>query len=333
MDHSLPLTDAYGRLLGEVVRRLGASHAELLLRVEPDQPARSIARYGEPLPDAGWLDLPICEGAVEVGQLHMAFAPAVPLPGPEERGLAQALVELAALLVEANQQRTWEPQRQAGPRIQAGAEEELQRIILDIHDGPVQKLFVVSSRLALLQSRLADGPEELRQAIGPTVSQLSGLVESALQEIRSALSSFRPAEFQRRTLLAVLQGLAFQHEVLTGNQVDLYVAGALPPVSLPVKIALYRVLQEALANGYRHAGVDAQEVYVTSQDSWVLLEVCDDGIGFTPPPLEGPGATEREEHIGLRGMRERVHLVGGQLRVISQPGQGTRVIVRVPSDA
>src|SRR5262245_24480122 len=327
MDHGLPLADAYGRLLGEVGRRLGASHAELLLRVEPGQPARSLARYGEPQPDANWLDLPICEGTVEVGQLHMAFAPDVPLPGPEERGLAQALVELAALLVEDHQQRAWEPLRQAGRRILAVTEEELQRIILDIHDGPVQKLFVVSSRLALLQSRLADGPEELRQTIGPTVNQLTGLVESALQEIRSALSTFRPAEFQRRTLLAVLQGLAFQHEVLTGNQIDLYVAGALPPVSLPVKIALYRVLQEALANGYRHAGVDTQEVYLTSQDGWVVLEVCDDGIGFTPPPLEGPGATEREEHIGLRGMRERVHLVGGQLRVISQPGQGTQVIV------
>jgi signal transduction histidine kinase len=44
-----------------------------------------------------------------------------------------------------------------------------------------------------------------------------------------------------------------------------------------VKIVLYRVLQEALANGYRHAGVDTQEVYLSSQDGWVILEVCDDG--------------------------------------------------------
>jgi signal transduction histidine kinase len=114
--------------------------------------------------------------------------------------------------------------------------------------------------------------------------------------------------------------------------VDLYVAGELPPVALPVKIALYRVLQEALSNGYRHAGVDRQDVYLAGQDGWVEMEIVDDGIGFTPPQLEGPGATEREEHIGLRGMRDRIHLVGGQFRVISQPGQGTRVIVKVPSD-
>jgi signal transduction histidine kinase len=336
MDRGLPLADAYERLLGEVGRRLGADHAELLLRIEPDQEARTVAGYGAPpLPDspASWLDLPICEGASEVGRLRMAFAPATPLPGPAERGLAQALVELAALLVEEHQQRTWGPLREAGRRILAVAEEELQRVILDLHDGPVQKLFVVSSRLALLQARLADGPEDLQVAVAPTLNQVTGLVESALQEIKTTLSTFRPAEFQRRTLEAVLQGLAFQHEVLTGNQVDLYIAAPIPPVSLPIKIALYRVLQEALANGYRHAGVDSQEVYLSSQDGWVILEVCDDGIGFMPPPLEGPGATEREEHIGLRGMRERVHLVGGQLRLISQPGQGTQIIVRVPSDA
>jgi signal transduction histidine kinase len=336
MDHSLPLADAYQRLLGEVSRRLGADHAELVLRAAPDQPARMVASYGAAPPaetDANWLELPIHEGAAEVGSLRMAFAAGAALPDSSERGLAQALVELAALLVEERQQIAWEPLRQAGRRILAVNEEELQRIILAIHDGPVQKLFVVSSRLALLQSRLADGPEELRRAVEPTLNQLTGLVESAQQELRATLSTFRPAEFQRRTLEAVLQGLAFQHEVLTGNQVDLYIAAPIPPVSLPVKIALYRVLQEALSNGYRHAGVDSQEVYLSGQDGWVLLEVCDDGIGFTPPPLEGPGATEREEHIGLRGMRERVHLVGGQLKIVSEPGQGTQIVVRVPSDA
>jgi signal transduction histidine kinase len=336
MDHSLPLADAYQRLLSEVSRRLGAGYAELLLRVAPDETARSVASYSAALPadaQANWLELPISAGATEVGRLRMAFAPDTPLPGTIDRGLAQALVELAALLVDEHQQPTWEPLRQAGRRILAVAEEELQRIILDIHDGPIQKLFVVSSRLALLQSRMADGPDELRRTIEPTLNQLTGLVEGALQELRATLSTFRPAEFQRRTLQAVLQGLSFQHEVLTGNQVDLYIAAPIPPVSLPVKIALYRVLQEALSNAYRHAGVDSQDVFLSSQDGWVILEICDDGIGFTPPPLEGPDATQREEHIGLRGMRERVHLVGGQLRLLSQPGQGTQIVVRVPSDA
>jgi signal transduction histidine kinase len=328
------LTAAYQRLLGELSRRLGAAYAELLLHVDSDEPARMVARSGAALAAAGtgWLELPISEAGHEVGRLRMAFDSASPLPGPAERAMAQALVELAALMIEEHHQITWGPLRQAGRRILAVTEEELQRIILDIHDGPVQKLFVVSSHLALLQDRLVDLPPELGVELEPALDRLSNLVGSALQDIKAALSTFRPAEFQRRGLPEVIHGLALQHEALTGNQIELRIDGTIPPVSLPVKIALYRVLQEALANGYRHAGVDRHEVRLSGQDGWVVLEVIDHGRGFVPPPLDGPSATEREEHIGLRGMRDRMHLVGGQLRLLSQPGQGTRVIVQVPGD-
>lgn len=335
MDSALALADAYQRLLGELSRRLGAAQAELLLRTDPRLPAQVVARYGEPgagTAEARRLEIPISEGAIEVGRLCMAFSPDTPLPGPADLGMAQALVELAALLVEEHHQHTWGPQLQAGRRMLEVTEEELQRIILDIHDGPVQKLFAVSSHLALLQARLAErGDTALQRDLEPMIERMNGLMESALQEIRATLSSFRLAEFQMRPLSSVLQGLAMQHEALTGNHVALDITGALPPVDLPVKIALYRVLQEALSNGYRHAGVDNHEVRVRERDGWVELEVVDHGRGFDPPPLEGPGATERQEHIGLRGMRERVHLVGGQLQVLSRPGHGTRVIVKAPA--
>jgi signal transduction histidine kinase len=247
--------------------------------------------------------------------------------------MAQALVALAALLVEEHHQTTWGPLLRAGRRMLSVSEEELQRIILDIHDGPVQKLFVVSSHLALLQARLAETSDDaLRRDVAPKVERLQDLMDGALREIRSTLSSFRMAEFQQRGLASVLSGLALQHESLTGNQVDMLFEGILPPVSMPVKITLYRVLQEALSNAYRHAGVDRHEVWLRSRGRWVELEVIDEGRGFDPPPLDGPAGTEREEHIGLRGMRERVHLVGGRLQVMSHPGEGTRVIVRVPAD-
>lgn len=335
IDQSFSLAEAYQRLLGELSRRLDAEQATLLLRTDEQEPLVIVADHGpgeEPGVDYRWLDIPICEGTFEVGRLRMAFAPGKPLPGPSERGMLQALVELAALLVEEHHEHTWGPLRQAGRRMLTVTEEELQRVILDIHDGPIQKLFVVSSHLALLQSRVAELPNPLRQEMEPTLERLTNLLEHALQEIKTTLSVFRPAEFQRRSLPSVLQGLVMQHEAYTDNQVDLYTDDELPPVSLPVKIALYRVLQEALSNAYRHAGVDRHEVRLTAQDGWVVMEVVDQGRGFDPPPLDGPSATEREEHIGLRGMRERVHLVGGQLRVHSRPGHGTRVVVRVPSD-
>ncbi|MBI4771526.1 MAG: sensor histidine kinase, partial [Chloroflexi bacterium] len=177
------------------------------------------------------------------------------------------------------------------------AEEELQRIILNIHDGAVQQLFAALSQLNLAQARAARdnvSPDEWQTCL----ARVSGLIEASLAEIKTCLGTFRPPEFARRDLLAVLEGLVIQHEELTGCQVELAVDGPLPQASLPVKIALYRVLQEALANVDRHAGVTQARVRLSVWANAVRMEVSDEGRGFDPPPLDGPQATECEEHIG-----------------------------------
>jgi len=219
----------------------------------------------------------------------------------------------------------------AAQRILAVTEEELQRIILNIHDGPVQKLFAALSQLNVLQAQAGQGgtPDEDWAA---RLNRISALVEASLAEIKTSIGTFRPPEFARRSLLTVLEGLIIQHEEFTGCRVNFQVAGEIPRVTLPAKIALYRILQEALSNVYRHAGVEGAQVRLSAEDRRVRLEVVDDGRGFNPPPLIGPEATEREEHIGLRGMRERVSLVGGLFMVESSPGAGTRIVVEVPSD-
>jgi signal transduction histidine kinase len=214
-------------------------------------------------------------------------------------------------------------------RILSVTEEELSRIILDIHDGPVQYLFAALSMLAGVQRQLAaqDSPDP---ALVTAVEQITGMIETSLHEIKSFLGTFRPPEFQRRSLFAIIRGLVIQHEEFTSTSVELKV-GALPSeVALPVKIALYRILQEALSNAHRHAGTDLQWVHIWSEDDLICLEVEDRGKGFEPPPLDGPQATERVEHIGLRGMRDRVALLGGSFHLISHPGQGTRITVKVP---
>jgi signal transduction histidine kinase len=219
----------------------------------------------------------------------------------------------------------------AARRILAVTEEELQRIILNIHDGPVQKLFAALSQINLLQARTRHGAISGEQ-LEATLTRVSGLLETSLGEIKTSLGTFRPPEFARRSLLSVIEGLIIQHEEFTGCKVDLQASGDIPAISLPVKIAIYRILQEALSNVYRHAGVNRVRVILSSGTGRVRMEVQDTGRGFTPPPLVGPEATEREEHIGLRGMRERVALVGGTLRIQSNPGSGTRIAVEVPAD-
>ncbi len=217
----------------------------------------------------------------------------------------------------------------AGQRLLAVTEEELQRIVLDIHDGPVQNLFAALSQLSVLRARMA-ALSEAPAECAPALTRAIGLLELSLNDIRSLIGAFHAPEFAGRGLAEIVEDLAVQHETLTGGAVTLEIVGRLPDVSLLIKIALYRILQEALSNIHRHAGVDAATVRVWAEEDRLCLEVIDHGRGFQPPPLSGPEATERHEHIGLRGMRERAALVNGEIGVDSRPGEGTRVRAEIP---
>lgn len=220
----------------------------------------------------------------------------------------------------------------AAKRLLAVTEEELQRIVLDIHDGPVQNLFAALSQLTLLRSRLNAIQPPADDCI-TVVNRTINLLESSLGDIRDLLGTFRSAEFATRGLAEIVEDIVIQHESFNSGRVALEMDGALlQPVSMPVKIALCRILQESLSNVRRHAGVENASVKLWMEKGNLVLEVADQGRGFEPPPLSGPHATERQEHIGLRGMRERAALVGGKLVVESQPGAGTRVRVEVPTD-
>lgn len=206
------------------------------------------------------------------------------------------------------------------------AEREVGRIILDIHDGPVQNIFAAVSQLYVVQRRLAQQQPPLEEEL-LRIKRSIGLLEHALNEIRNFMGAFRPPEFQRRDLVSILEGLVIQHEELTGNPVSLEILGELPAVPLPVKISLYRILQEALSNAARHGQARRHSVTLSCDGRRITMEVCDDGQGFDVAevmqrPLAG--------HFGLEGMRERVHLLGGSFSIESAPGQGARVRVEIP---
>ena len=217
----------------------------------------------------------------------------------------------------------------AAQRLLAVTEEELQRIVLDIHDGPVQNLFAALSQLSLLRARMAALPEVSAEC-APALTRAIGLLELSLNDIRNLIGTFHAPEFAGRGLAEIIEDLVVQYETLTGGAVTLEIVGRLPDVSLLIKIALYRILQEALSNIHRHAGVNAPTVRVWAEEDRLRLEVTDHGRGFQPPPLSGPEATERHEHIGLRGMRERAALVNGEICVDSRPGEGARVRAEIP---
>lgn len=218
----------------------------------------------------------------------------------------------------------------AAKRLLAVTEEELQRIVLDIHDGPVQNLFAALSQLTLLRARI-DGLDAQAEECNLTVNRAISLLEISLADIRDMLGTFRSPEFAKNGLGEIVEDIIVQHESFSSCFVALEMNDPLPEsVPLPVKIAVCRVLQESLSNIRRHAGVEKAMVELRVEKKHLILEVSDQGRGFEPPPLNGPLATEKQEHIGLRGMRERVELVGGKLTVESHPGEGTRICVEIP---
>ena len=199
--------------------------------------------------------------------------------------------------------------RAASRRLLATSERELQRIVLDMHDGPVQDIFAALSQLQVLERALADDPTAAQR-----VRQAVGLLERALGQI--------------------IEGLAVQHETLTEQAVELELPGDLGDCALPTKIAIYRILQEALANGHRHSGATHQRVSVERHGPSIALTVSDQGRGFDPQRV-----LAREEdvgveggHFGLRGIQDRVEMLGGSFTLQSTPGRGTSLTVALPAE-
>ncbi len=209
--------------------------------------------------------------------------------------------------------------RAASRRLLATSERELQRIVLDMHDGPVQDIFAALSQLQVVERAVAgDAASQQR------VQQAIGLLERALGEIRNFIGAFRPPGFERRALGEIVEGLAVQHETLTDQVVELELPPDLGDCGL----------QEALANGHRHSGAARQRLRVARRENAIELTVTDDGRGFDPERV-----LAREEdvgveggHFGLRGIQDRVEMLGGTLTIDSAPGRGAALSVVLPAE-
>ncbi len=219
----------------------------------------------------------------------------------------------------------------AARRLMAVTEEELQRIVLDIHDGPVQNLFAALSQLTILRSQISGTQSSTEECVA-VINRTINLLTTSLGDIRDLLGTFRSPEFAKSGLSEIVEDIVIQHESISSGTVTLEMKDPLPEsASLQVKIALCRILQESLSNVRRHSGVENATVKLWAEKGCLFLEISDQGRGFEPPLLNGPKATEKHEHIGLRGMRERAALVGGEFSVESHPGAGTQIRVEVPT--
>lgn len=211
--------------------------------------------------------------------------------------------------------------RHAAARSTAITELERRRIGSDLHDGPSQTLAFAMLRLDAVEARLdrsgTHDDEDLaavREAVG-----------EALADMRTIAAGLRTPELEGSTLPELVERVVTDHERRSGIIVERDVAAVPSTAPLSTKIALYRILAEALSNATRHGGGLGVRVSAARTDDGLLtLEVSDTGPGFDASARPNPGS------LGLTGMRERAELLGGKVEVVSESGGGTRVRVFLP---
>ncbi len=195
---------------------------------------------------------------------------------------------------------------------------ERNRLARELHDTLAHTLSGLSVQLETVKAYWAVQPETAYQLLAQSLA----ITRSGLDETRRALRSLRASPLEDLGLRLALQQMA---ESAAGRApLQLHLALSDKSLAPDVEQCLYRVAQEAIENVVRHARAQNLTVQFTVNDQQIVLVIEDDGVG-TDQSAAPRSQEEQGGHFGLRGMRERAQLAGGQLTVSSQPGQGTRV--------
>jgi PAS domain S-box-containing protein len=205
-------------------------------------------------------------------------------------------------------------------------EEERRRVAYEVHDGLTQVAIAAHQHL---QAFSDDHPAGSTVGEGELDRPME-LAQRTVKEARRVIEGLRPTTLDDFGLAAALrlrveelknEGWEIGHEEALGEE----------RLSPEIETALYRVAQEALTNVGKHARTTKACITLTRRGGKVRLEVRDEGRGFDPSAGsadDGPG-----ERVGLSSMRERVALLGGELRITSEPGVGTSLVAEVPLSA
>lgn len=210
--------------------------------------------------------------------------------------------------------------RQAAARTTKLTELERRRIGSDLHDGPSQSLAFAMLRLDAVEGRL----EAASQSSDADLESVRAAMNQALVDMRTIAAGLRTPELEAASPAEIVRRAVAEHERRADHPVTVDI-GTIPEAApLATKIALYRILSEALSNAARHGGGVDVRVNVNEVDGFLSLEVRDSGPGFDPEGVPGDG------HLGLAGMRERTELLGGRFELTSAAGAGTRVRADLP---
>jgi PAS domain S-box-containing protein len=208
----------------------------------------------------------------------------------------------------------------------AAQELERQRIARELHDSVGQGLAGVKFGLETCEAQIADGACE---AAARTLTQFAGRIQSVLDEVRRISMDLRPSTLDDLGILPTLGWFTREFRTIS-DQIELQVQIDLHEheIALPVKTAIYRIVQEAFNNVVSHSGARQVRLALRRVAGQIELRIHDDGTGFDPAAFKVAGQTGLGLGLGLGSMRERAEVTGGRFTLQSETGRGTTVLVR-----
>jgi PAS domain S-box-containing protein len=202
-------------------------------------------------------------------------------------------------------------------------EQEKTRIARELHDELAQALTALKMDVAWCTEQLSPEQRTLSGKLAAMQTMLDGTVAAT----RRIAADLRPLMLDDLGLVPAAEWLVQNFTERTGIHCELAVGTPDLELADPHASAVFRILQESLTNVARHARASRVEVTLDSEDGVVTLMVRDNGSGFST------GEPRKPHSYGLIGVRERAYLLGGEVRIESEPGRGTTVEVRIPAEA
>ena len=208
-------------------------------------------------------------------------------------------------------------------------ERRLVRTAFDLHDGPLQEIAALAVDLRLLRSQ-ADNPDALRRdVLVGRVDDLTARLAELDDSLRAIAQSLETSRLGQLPLAEALHREAKAYERRSGAKADVDAHGRFEELSMSQRIAVLRVVQEALNNAREHGAAKHVRVTVRATGVRLTLQVVDNGCGFNV--RETANAAARRGRLGIVGMHERVRLLGGVLSIASTPGVGTTISASIPA--
>ncbi|MBX3064092.1 MAG: PAS domain S-box protein [Anaerolineae bacterium] len=223
-----------------------------------------------------------------------------------------------------------EQMKRLSHQVLAAQEEERRRLSRELHDEAGQALTALKIQVELIRATL----EERDSKVSAQLADVATLVDQTTEQIRDLSHQLRPPTLDTVSLSKALEGYCKEFARRTGMNVT-YSGVELPDASEAVKIALYRILQEALTNVTKHAAARNVWIKLESDAETIEFAIRDDGHGFSRPKPASNSQLINSQPIGSRGvgllgMRERVELLGGRFTIDTNPGKGVSVVVTLP---